>query len=118
MNNIKITPCRNIKIAPYRNNGAKIFTGRDNGVKARKELELDSCDEQNEVTKVIIPTDTWGINPSFFGGMFEGSIKKFGKDFIKKYIFEYPNNAEINESMQKEISENIDYVIRNIKVNK
>lgn len=103
-----------IEIAPYRSSGAKIFTGQDRGMKARKELELDSCDEQNEVTKVIIPTDTWGINPSFFKGMFEKSIKKLGDTFGEKYIFEYPNNTAINRSIQKDIFDNIAYIIRNI----
>lgn len=107
---------KEIKISPYRSNGAKIFTGRDKGIEAREELNLNSLDEEDEIVKVLIPSDTWGINPSFFGGMFEGSIKKLGTGFTEKYIFMYSNGNELNESMKKDISDNIAYVIRNISV--
>ncbi len=107
---------KEIKIAQYRNNGAKIFTGRDNGIEAREQLELDRLDEESAIIKVLIPSDTWGINPSFFGGMFEGSIKKLGDKFTDKYLFLYSNGVELNESMKRDISDNIAYVIRNISV--
>lgn len=109
---------KEIKIAPYRSNGAKIFTGRDKGIEAREELNLNSLDEGNEAIKVLIPSDTWGINPSFFGGMFEGSIKKLGAKFTEKYNFMYSNGDELNESMKRDIFDNIAYVIRNISVSR
>lgn len=105
---------KEVKISQYRNNGAKIFTGRDKGIKARGELDLNSLDEIDEIVKVLIPSDTWGINPSFFGGMFEGSIKKLRRKFEDKYIFMYSNGKELNESLKRDISDNIEYVIRNI----
>lgn len=107
---------KEVQISQYRNNGAKIFTGRDKGIKARDELDLNNLDEQNETVKVLIPSDTWGINPSFFGGMFEGSIKTLGSKFTEKYQFEYSNGNELNESMKRDISDNIEFVIRNISV--
>lgn len=107
---------KEVKISQYRNNGAKIFTGRDKGIKARGELDLNSLDEKDEIIKVLIPADTWGINPSFFGGMFEGSIKKFGSKFTDKYLFMYSNGNELNESIKRDISDNIEYVIRNISM--
>lgn len=107
---------KEIKISAYRNNGAKIFTGRDKGIEAREALNLNSLDEESEVVRVLIPSDTWGINPSFFGGMFEGSIKKLGTKFTDKYQFWYSNGDELNESMKRDISDNIAYVIRNISV--
>lgn len=107
---------KEVKIASYRNNGAKIFTGRDKGIEARGALNLNSLDEGSEIINVLIPSDTWGINPSFFGGMFEGSIKKLGSDFTSRYQFKYTNGEELNESMKRDISDNIAYVIRNISV--
>lgn len=107
---------KEVKISPYRNNGAKIFTGRDKGIEARDALNLNAFDEEGEIVKVLIPSDTWGINPSFFGGMFEGSIKKLGDKFTDKYQFMYSNGDELNESMKRDISDNIDYIIRNISV--
>ena len=67
-----------IRIKKYRKNGARIFTGRDNGVEARKDFQLNDIDAKGDSVTVLIPSDTWGINPSFFGGLFEGSIKKYG----------------------------------------
>lgn len=107
---------KEIRISPYRNNGAKIFTGRDKGIEAREALNLNSLDEDDEIVKVLIPSDTWGINPSFFGGMFERSIKKWGTRFTEKYQFFYSNGDELNESMKRDISDNIAFVIRNICV--
>ena len=48
--------------------------------------------------------------------MFEGSIKKLGTKFTDKYQFWYSNGDELNESMKRDISDNIAYVIRNISV--
>ena len=108
---------KEIKISPYRSSEAKIFTGRDNGIKAREELNLNMLDENDEKVKVLIPLDTWGINPSFFGGMFEGSIKKLGDRFLEKYYFIYPDGNEVSDSMRRDISDNIAYIIRNVSVN-
>ena len=59
-----------VSIADYKGKNAKIFTGRDNGVIARKELKLEQKEKEGVII-IKIPNDTWGINPSFFGGLFE-----------------------------------------------
>lgn len=105
-----------IKISKYRANGAKIFTGRDNGVKAREELNLNRIDEEDVRVRILVPRDTWGINPSFFGGMFEGSIKKLGRKFEDKYCFCYAKGESLNDSLFKDIQDDIDYIIENIRV--
>ena len=53
-------------IKPYRKDGAKVFTGRDKGVLARRELGLDSEEDKNEKIAILIPSDTWNVNPSFW----------------------------------------------------
>ena len=109
---------KEIKISKYRANGAKIFTGRDNGIKAREELNLNRLDDGNDVICILIPTDTWGINPSFFGGLFETSIKKLGDSFLSKYTFRYPNGEKISESLNRDLMDDINYIIRNVSVTK
>jgi len=104
-----------IKLSQYRGNGAKIFTDRDNGVRARRELKLDELDQAECVVNVIVPTDTWGINPSFFGGLFEESIRKFNTKFREKYVFMYSKGRAISESLNKDIDYDIEYVIRNME---
>ena len=107
-----------VKISKYRPSGARIFTGRDKGIEARVEFELNELDNREDRINIMLPSDTWGINPSFFGGMFEGSIKKLGNNFSEKYFFLYTNGEELNESLKRNISDNIEHVIRNISVEK
>lgn len=107
---------REIKISKYRANGAKIFTGRDNGIKARLELNLNQMDEEDGLVRVLVPADTWGINPSFFGGLFESSIKKLGRNFSKKYSFCYTNGERINDSLSRDIMDDINYIIQNMEM--
>ncbi len=102
-----------VSIAMYKEAGARIFTDRDTGVRARKELELDKLEKSGKIT-VLLPEDTWGVNPSFFGGMFESSIKSMGADFRQNYIFQYSNGTELNDSLKANIENDYDYVIRGL----
>lgn len=103
-----------VKISKYRGNGAKVFTGRDNGIKARQELNLAEL-EKKDVVMVLIPSDTWSINPSFFGGMFEDSIRTWGDDFEKHYQFYYNDKSKLKESLAQNIESNIGYVRRSMR---
>ena len=77
-----------INLLNFRSNGSKIFSGRDKGIDARKKLKLNELDSQEQKIEVIVPKDTWSINSSFFGGLFESSIINLKEDgFRKKYIF-------------------------------
>lgn len=107
-----------VKISKYRANSARIFTGRDNGIKARQELDLNRIDDEQSNVRILLPSDTWGINPSFFGGLFEASIKKYGNSFLKKYTFGYTNGEEISETLNRDIMDDINYTIRNMSVGK
>ncbi|MDE7283164.1 MAG: hypothetical protein K2N85_06240, partial [Lachnospiraceae bacterium] len=85
-----------VSIEKYKDAGARIFTDRDTGVKARIELELDKLEKNDKIT-ILLPEDTWGVNPSFFGGMFESSIKFMGDEFRRNYIFQYSNGTELSD---------------------
>lgn len=104
-----------VKISQYRRSGAKVFTGRDNGIKARQELQLAEL-EKRDVVNVQIPSDTWSINPSFFGGMLEDSIRTYGDDFEQHYQFSYNDGAKLNAALIQNIENNINYVRRSMKV--
>ena len=103
-----------IEISKYRSSGAKIFTGRDNGIEARKELKIDELESKYEKITVIIPSDTWGINSSFFSGLFETSIKADYKAFLDRYQFTYNNGKELDASLRDNIDRDIKYVLDNI----
>lgn len=103
-----------IKISPYRRSGAKVFTGRDNGIKARFEQDLSSIEQEHDIINILIPSDTWSINPSFFGGMFEESIKKYGSSFEQHYMFLYTDKSTLKDALIKNIKSNINYIRRSI----
>ncbi len=52
-----------VYIDKYKDEGARIFTDRDRGIEARKELGLDQLEQSGKVI-VLLPQDTWGVNPS------------------------------------------------------
>ena len=75
-----------INLLNFRSNGSKIFSGRDKGIDARKKLKLNELDSQEQKIEVIVPKDTWSINSSFFGGLFESSIINLKED-VEKNIY-------------------------------
>ncbi len=102
-----------VNIGMYKEAGARIFTDRDTGIRARKELELDRLEKIGKIT-VLLPEDTWGVNPSFFGGMFETSIKTMGDRFRQNYVFQYSDGTELNDSLRENIESDYDYVMRGL----
>ena len=101
----------NVNIEKYKEKGARIFTDRDRGIKARRELELDQLEKKGNIT-ILLPEDTWGVNPSFFGGMFEPSIKTMQTDFYQNYSFKYSNGTELSDSLRRNIEDDFEYVMR------
>lgn len=91
-----------VDISRFREKDARIFSDRDAGVRARKELNIEQLENKGSIT-ILIPEDTWGINPSFFGGLFESSIKKMRNSFWDNYRFEYVNHKTLKESIQNSI---------------
>ena len=102
-----------VNMGMYMEAGERIFTDRDTGIRARKELELDRLEKIGKIT-VLLPEDTWGVNPSFFGGMFETSIKTMGDRFRQNYVFQYSDGTELNDSLRENIESDYDYVMRGL----
>ncbi len=92
----------------YRNSGSKIFSGRDNGIEARKKLNLDKLDKSPGQITISIPKDTWSINSSFFGGLFESSVITLReKGFKEKYIFKFDDGTPLSKELEENILEGI-----------
>ena len=100
-----------IRLGQFKRSEEKIFTDRDKGIEARRTLDLDSLEENNDIVNVLLPTDIWTVNPSFFGGLFEQSIKKYRDKFWDKYKFLYTDNSELSESVKASIEYDFDYVL-------
>ena len=79
---------KEIDLRKYKNAESRVFTGREEGKKARIDSHLDDLDKTNELIKVIIPDDTVSINSSFFLGMFKDSLEDLKEEkFKEKYKF-------------------------------
>lgn len=104
-----------VDLSPYKREEERIFTNRDNGIRARKELKLEEMEREEGCIKVLLPNELWGINPSFFGGMFESSIKEFKHEFWRKYEFLYVNFDELNDELKDSIDYDYDYVLNHME---
>jgi hypothetical protein len=88
---------------------SRVFSGRDRGEAARRKFGLPKLDTSDDIVTVVIPTDTYSINTSFFLGMFGDSIRKLGRaPFLEKYRFECGDvhRASIREGVDRALKEN------------
>lgn len=100
-----------INLELYRTKGAKIFTGRDRGREVRIACKIDSVAEQYDKIDIIIPSDLFSINPSFFEELFINVVKKYKEDkFYEKFNFinkgEYPYEKPLKEAIKRILREN------------
>ena len=84
-----------------------ILLGGDLGTEIRKNLNLDCLEEEFDSINIILPKNIWGLNFSFFNGMFFKSIVKYGNNFQEKYTFSYENNEDVTDRIKEDISYNI-----------
>lgn len=71
--------------------GMPVFTGRDRGESARKDLKLDKL-PPNEIVDVRIPDDTYAVTSSFFLGLFGPSVRELGGEgFERQFRFTGPD---------------------------
>lgn len=67
----------------------KNLSGKERGIAARKELNIDKLDSSTSEVVVVVPDYLDTISPSYFQGLFSESIQKLsGRDgFLSKYHF-------------------------------
>jgi hypothetical protein len=66
----------------------RVLSGRSLGEAARKELDLDQKDKDDDLYMVIIPLKIYSLNASYFLGLFGPSVRLLKEKFEKKYIFD------------------------------
>ena len=106
-----------IKMGGFLQNGSNIYSGRDKGIEARKAIHLEDVGQRSSQVFFLIPEHTWGINPSFYGGLLEGTIKKFLNNtdaFLEKYHFLYYDGTELNDSLNADLQEGLRYVLNGL----
>ena len=66
------------------------LSGHERGLAAREHFGLEGSDGADEEVRVVIPQDIYTLTPSFFQGMFAGSVHALGGDrdrFFARYRF-------------------------------
>lgn len=95
---------RSVDLRKFKRTESRVFTGRPVGQSARKSLNLDEFDKNDESIEIIIPDDTMSVNSSFFSGMFQKSLKMLGEEkFREKYIFKCNKKIIIDVNIEKNI---------------
>lgn len=98
-----------INLEDFRAPGAKVYTGRDRGKKAREISKINSLEDQYEEIMIIIPDNVYSIIPSFFEELFLDVVLKLGRDkFLKKFKFK----SEGFYNPEKPLYEAIDRILR------
>lgn len=85
--------------------GGKVrnLSGKDRGLAARKDFDLDTLDIGPDGNKVIIPSYVYAISTSFFCGMFGHSYNSLGQTgLLKKYHF------EVSPQIKKQIDQGLE----------
>lgn len=105
-----------IDMIKYRGNSSPSYTGRSEGLSARKDANLDIFDKDNKRYIFLIPEGTTAFNPSFFLGFFFNSIKAMGVDkFRRKYIIKImEEDEELKRHLKIDISEGIRHSVNQI----
>jgi len=96
-----------IDLKKYRPHNSTSFSGRPQGMDARRDSGIPDLDEKkDETVKLVIPADTTSFNPSFFLGLLYESIKKLGLEKFKaKYFWEFETD---NEARKRALEKNIE----------
>lgn len=65
---------------------AKVFTGRDRGAEVRTASKIDLLETQYDNIEIVVPSDIYSINPSFFEEFLRNVVNKIGKEqFLKRF---------------------------------
>lgn len=68
------------------------LSGKDRGLYAREQFNLDHHDSLQETVTVSIPKNVYAISTSFFCGMFGDSYDVLGREgLLKVYEFDVPD---------------------------
>ena len=109
--NMKLSHENIINLEDHRTPGAKVFTGRDLGKKAREKSEINRIENQFESVTIIIPDNVYSIIPSFFEELFLDVVLKLGKEnFLEKFKFvsegSYKYKKPLNEAIERILRDN------------
>lgn len=84
------------------------ISGRDLGIKQRKNFKLDEKDKDSNQYVFVVADNIRVISVSFFLGMFGDSVRAYkNKDeFLKKYVFKTNGLVDkyINDGIQQALS--------------
>lgn len=88
---------------------AKVFTGRDRGLRVREQSKIDDIEARYDSVVVIIPAEIYSINPSFFEELFKNVVRKLGKD---RFYEKIKVRCDGKYPFQKRLEEAVDTILR------
>lgn len=108
---MKLSKENTINLEDYRAKGAKVYTGRDRGKKAREDSQINDLEKKYDLIKVVIPDNVYSIIPSFFEELFLDVVLKLGKEkFLEKFEFlsegDYQHEKPLNEAIERILRKN------------
>lgn len=108
---MKLSKENTINLEDFRAQGAKVFTGRDRGKKAREDSNINGIEATYEKVYIIIPKNVYSIIPSFFEELFLDVVLKLGREkFMSKFEFEsqgeYKYEKPLNEAIERILRKN------------
>jgi hypothetical protein len=93
-----------INLENHRTQGSKVFTGRDRGLKVRKDSNINELEKKYEIIEVEIPDDIRSINPSFLEEFLNDVVLKLGKDsFNHKFKFKTSGRYDMKPDLEEAI---------------
>ncbi len=103
---MKLSKDNIINLEDYRAKGAKVYTGRDRGKRAREESQINEIEKKYDKVKIIIPDNVYSIIPSFFEELFLEVVLSLGREkFLSKFEFEsqgsYKYEKPLNEAIER-----------------
>lgn len=109
---------KEINLISYLNPNENVLAGREQGEKARKQIDLDNLDLDKNLVKIIfiVPEKLIAITPSFYLGLLFKSFKKLGQQqFQERYIFKFITQdvlliKRLNQDLEEGIRASIDSI--------
>ena len=83
---------------------SKVFTGRDRGKYVRENSKIDEIEEKFDRVNIVIPSNIYSINPSFFEEFLVNVVRKLGKiEFLNKFFFSSEGDYEFSNPLNQAI---------------
>ncbi len=97
-----------IDLSNYTTPASKVFSGQSRGKDLRQILNIEKYEKGDYSVSIIIPEDTYSVNPSFFLGFLGKTVKKLGEEVFNSK-FKFICSSIIKENINEGIKYSLKY---------